>query len=92
MTAGGWDLGPNFDTRAARQPRPNVPRQPQRSRTRARAQTVQREPFTLPQIVRAYALEHDRANGHRPCRCDLCSDLRMHVEQSRAKRQSGGSQ
>ena len=39
--------------------------------------------MTLPQIVKAYAAEHDRREGG-PCPCLLCADLRWHIQQTRA--------
>lgn len=61
--------------------RPHVPPRPVDSNGDARI-------FTLAEIVKAYAAEHDRLSGG-PCPCVLCADLRVHIEADRARRNGG---
>ena len=83
MTA-GWAPGPNHpDYRHSFETRPLAPKD------RPRNLPPERQPYTLPQLLREYARIHDRQAGGE-CRCLLCADLRWHEQQAREKRQSGG--
>ena len=85
MTA-GWAPGPNHPDYG----RSFATRPVQRPGRKPIGRTTERQPYTLPQLIREYARSHDRQAGGE-CRCDLCSDLRWHQQQARQKRQSGGA-
>lgn len=72
---GAWKVGPNHPDYglAVLLPTPRAPRR--------KADKVG-EHYTLPQLIREYAREHDCREG-RPCGCILCADLRWH--EARAK-------
>lgn len=87
MSGGRVQLGPNFDAVASRLRPLAMRRQPKRT---AGTKIPVRASYTLPQIVRAFAAEHDKRAGGQ-CECVFCADLRWHEQQAREKRQSGGA-
>ncbi len=75
---GNWSFGPNHPDYGA------VRRLDAPAPSRRKVDKVG-EHYTLPQLIREYAREHDRKTGG-PCPCLLCADLRWHE----AKAKGGG--
>ena len=93
-----WTAGPNLGQRGPVMPPLAIRRMPKRRAVTSQAVApaiLDRQPsagavskgkggpMTLPQIVKAYAAEHDRREGG-PCPCLLCADLRWHIQQTKA--------
>lgn len=73
---GNWQFGPNHPDYGSAILLPQPFRAPRRKEDKVG------EHYTLPQLIREYAREHDQREGQ-PCACILCADLRWHEAQAR---------